>query len=112
VPSTSSSSWNAKPNPLAIPFSRQDRESIFSAAQNARLVRDAEQYYRTMFSRRVNSWNLRDTHMADTLDALLEHLGPDSRIVVWAHNSHVGGARATQMGEEGELNVGQLARQR
>ena len=91
---------------------RRDRESIFSAAQNARLVRDAEQYYRTMFDRRANSWNLRDTHMADTLDALLEHLGPDSRIVVWAHNSHVGDARATQMGARGELNVGQLVRQR
>jgi erythromycin esterase-like protein len=93
-------------------LSRRDRESIFSAAQNARLVRDAEQYHRTMFSGRVNSWNLRDTHMADTLDALLEHLGPRSRMVVWAHNSHVGDARATQMEKQGELNVGELARQR
>jgi len=82
----------------------------FFAEQNARLVANAEAYYRTMFRGRVESWNLRDTHMADTLDALLVHLG--GRIVVWAHNSHVGDARATELGEIGELNVGQLARER
>ena len=82
----------------------------FFAEQNARLVANAEAYYRTMFRGRVESWNLRDTHMADTLDALLAHLG--GRIVVWAHNSHVGDARATELGEIGELNVGQLARER
>jgi erythromycin esterase-like protein len=87
----------------------------FQAEQNARVVKGAEQYYRTMFRGQVASWNLRDTHMADTLDALLEHLGGQAepaKIVVWAHNSHVGDARATEMGEAGELNLGQLARQR
>lgn len=75
----------------------------------------AEQYYRAMFGPGYESWNLRDTHMADTLDALLEHLGrqtDDPKIVVWAHNSHVGDARATQMGAAGEINIGQLARER
>ncbi len=84
----------------------------FSARENAEVVRDAERYYRTMFSGRVSSWNLRDTHMAETLDRLLEHLGPESKIVVWAHNSHLGDARATQMGRAGELNLGQLVRER
>lgn len=86
-------------------------EEAFSAEQNARLVRDAEAYYRAMLGGEPSSWNLRDTHMADTLDALLEHLRP-GRVVVWAHNSHVGDARATSMGSGGELNIGQLARQR
>jgi erythromycin esterase-like protein len=84
----------------------------FSARENAEVVRDAERYYRTMFGGRVSSWNLRDTHMAETLDRLLEHLGPESKIVVWAHNSHLGDARATQMGRAGELNLGQLVRER
>jgi erythromycin esterase-like protein len=84
----------------------------FSARENAEVVRDAERYYRTMFGGRVSSWNLRDTHMAETLDRLLEHLGPESKIVVWAHNSHLGDARATQMGRGGELNLGQLVRER
>jgi erythromycin esterase-like protein len=87
----------------------------FRAEQNARLVRNAEAYYRAMFHGRVSTWNLRDQHMADTLDALLAHLdrhGGRSRVVVWAHNSHLGDARATQMGDSGEHNVGQLTRQR
>jgi erythromycin esterase-like protein/predicted phosphoribosyltransferase len=87
----------------------------FQAEQNARVVKNAERYYRTMFSGQVSSWNLRDTHMADTLDGLLAHLpgrdlGP--KIVVWAHNSHIGDARATQMGAAGEINLGQLTRER
>jgi len=65
-----------------------------------------------MFHERVSSWNLRDNHMAETLDALAHHLGPKSKIVVWAHNSHLGDARATEMGQRGELNLGQLVRQR
>lgn len=85
---------------------------LFSASENAEVVRDAESYYRTMFGGRVSSWNLRDRHMADTLDRLLAHLGPDSKIVVWAHNSHLGDARATEMGRSGELNLGQLMRER
>ena len=85
----------------------------FQAEQNARLVTNAEQYYRAMFGSRVSSWNLRDTHMADTLDALLAHLGEDSRVVVWAHNSHIGNAEFTEMGQvRGEHNIGQLSRSR
>ena len=92
-----------------------DEDELFAAEQNARLVKAAEEYYRSMFEGRVSSWNLRDTHMAETLDALLAHLGRKggrSKVVVWAHNSHVGDARATQMGEAGEVNIGQLARQK
>ena len=87
----------------------------FYAEQNARLVCDAEEYYHQMYRAEVSSWNLRDQHMAGTLDALIEHLDRQSghtKVVVWEHNSHVGDARATAMGLRGELNVGQLARQR
>jgi len=91
------------------------RDEYFAAEQNAKLVKNAEEYYRTMFRGGVSSWNLRDRHMASTLDALRSHLsidGEPARIVVWAHNSHLGDARATQMGERGELNLGQLVRER
>jgi erythromycin esterase-like protein len=90
----------------------------FYAEQNARLVVEAERYYRSMFTAfagRADSWNLRDRHMAATLDRLVEHLdrhGRDSRVVVWAHNSHIGDARRTEMARRGELNLGQLARER
>src|SRR5437762_9543946 len=90
-------------------------DEFFFAEQNARLVRNAEEYYRSMFRGRVSSWNLRDQHMSDTLDALFNHLSHhegDAKIVVWAHNSHLGDARATQMGDSGELNLGQLTRDR
>jgi erythromycin esterase-like protein len=90
-------------------------DEFFFAEQNARLVRNAEEYYRSMFRGRISSWNLRDRHMADTLDALLDHFdrqGLGSRAVVWAHNSHLGDARATSMGDAGEWNVGQLVRER
>ena len=89
-------------------------DEFFFAEQNARLVKNAEQYYRSMFQGRISSWNLRDRHMGETLDALLAYLTrhqADPRIVVWEHNSHLGDARATQMGERGELNVGQLVRE-
>ena len=92
-----------------------DEDDLFSAEQNARLVLNAEQYYRSMFRGRASSWNLRDSHMADTVDELLAHLnrgGGDARIVLWAHNSHLGDARATRMGRQGEHNVGQLVRER
>jgi erythromycin esterase-like protein len=88
---------------------------LFSAEQNARLVRNAEVYYRAMFSSRISSWNLRDRHMAETLEAVAEFLTRRdgyARIAVWAHNSHLGDARATDRGEHGELNVGQLLRER
>jgi erythromycin esterase-like protein len=89
-------------------------DDFFFAEQNARLVANAERYYRAMFGGRAHSWNLRDRHMADTLAALDRHLsrpGRKARIVVWAHNSHLGDARATEMSASGELNLGQLARE-
>jgi erythromycin esterase-like protein len=88
-------------------------DAYFYAQQNARLVKNAEEYYRTMFRGRVSSWNLRDSHMAETLDALARHLSRDgkpAKIVVWEHNSHIGDARATEVGNYGEWNVGELAR--
>jgi len=95
---------------------RVAEDEYFHAEQNARLARDAEQYYRSMFQGRVSSWNLRDRHMVETLAELIGHLdrttGRRTRVVLWAHNSHLGDARATEMGERGEWNVGQLVRQR
>jgi len=91
-------------------------DAFFYAQQNARLVMNAEKYYRTMFRGRVASWNVRDSHMADTLDALALHLsrgrGAPAKIVVWAHNSHLGDARATESRQLGEWNLGQLTRER
>ena len=89
-------------------------DEAFAAAQNARVVARAEEYYRAMFGGHADTWNLRDTHMADTLDDLVRHLSRRARakLVVWAHNSHLGDARATQMSERGELNLGQLCRER
>jgi erythromycin esterase-like protein len=92
-----------------------ERDESFFAQQNARLVRNAEEYYRTMFRGRVSSWNLRDSHMVETLQALDKHLaegGAKPRMAVWAHNSHLGDASATEMGDLGEWNVGQLVRER
>ncbi|MDB5947342.1 MAG: Erythromycin esterase [Ramlibacter sp.] len=92
-----------------------ERDEAFFAQQNARLVRNAEEYYRAMFRGRVSSWNLRDNHMVETLQALDRHLGSGGeppRIAVWAHNSHLGDAAATEMGDAGEWNVGQLMRDR
>ena len=89
-------------------------DEFFYAEQNARLAANAEAYYRSMFRGRASSWNLRDTHMAETIEALDQHLSRrfgSARIVVWAHNSHLGDASKTEMGEGGELNVGQLVRQ-
>lgn len=91
-------------------------DELFYARQNARVVSNSEAYYRAMFQGRDESWNLRDTHMADTLDALQAHLaqrlGRPARIVVWAHNSHLGDARATSWEERGQINLGQLVRER
>jgi erythromycin esterase-like protein len=84
----------------------------FEAEQNARVVAKAEEYYRSMYLGSVNTWNLRDTHMMDTLDALAAHLGPSAKIVIWAHNSHVGDAAATQRDMRGEINIGHLCRKR
>ena len=90
-------------------------DAYFCAQQNALVIRNAEEYYRNMFRRDVSTWNLRDNHMMDSLVALANHLGKQknpAKVVVWAHNSHLGDARATQMGEQGELNLGQLVRQK
>jgi len=94
---------------------RVAQDEFFFAEQNARLVLNAERYYRSMFRGRVESWNLRDQHMAETLDALVSQLnaqGQRAKVAVWEHNSHLGDARATYMADYGELNVGQLVRER
>jgi erythromycin esterase-like protein len=100
----------------AFDYMQQDgaEDAFFYAQQNARLVKNAEEYYRTMFRGRISSWNIRDSHMAETLAALAGFIGKDgapAKIVVWEHNSHIGDARATEIGEQGEWNVGQLARE-
>jgi erythromycin esterase-like protein len=91
-------------------------DEAFYARQNAQVVAGAERYYRSMFEGSTASWNLRDTHMAETLQALRQHLatrlGRPARVIVWAHNSHVGDSRATEFGERGQLNLGQLVRER
>jgi erythromycin esterase-like protein len=90
-------------------------DELFYVEQNARLAKNAERYYRTMFRGHVASWNVRDSHMAETLEELLAHLtsrGQTPKVVVWAHNSHVGDARATEISKLGELNLGQLVRER
>ena len=104
----------------AVDYARRDvllaEDELFYTEQNARAVAAAEEYYRAMFSGRVSSWNLHERHMAGTLDALVAHLGrqrqASAKIVVWAHNSHVGDARATEAAARGELNIGQLVRER
>jgi protein-L-isoaspartate(D-aspartate) O-methyltransferase len=96
-----------------LEYGAQDGESFLDAAQNARLIASAERYYRIMYYCGAESWNLRDTHMFETLGHLLEARGSHSRAVVWAHNSHIGDARYTEMGVvREELNIGQLCRER
>ena len=89
-------------------------EELFFAEQNARLIKDAEQYYRSMFRGRASSWNLRDRHMVNTIGNLVAHLNGSRqpKAIVWAHNSHLGDARATEMSHYGEVNVGQMIRER
>jgi erythromycin esterase-like protein/predicted phosphoribosyltransferase len=103
----------------AMEYAQRDgrvmEDEVFDAEQNARLVKNAEAYYRSMFLEEVSSWNLRDRHMVETLEALKAHLerrGGGAKIVVWAHNSHLGDARATDRSQRGELNVGQLVREK
>jgi protein-L-isoaspartate(D-aspartate) O-methyltransferase len=96
-----------------LDYAGQDGESFLDAAQNARLIASAERYYRIMYYGGAESWNLRDTHMFETLEHLLEAKGPQSKAIVWAHNSHIGDARHTDMGVVREqLNIGQLCRER
>jgi erythromycin esterase-like protein len=94
-----------------LEYSAKDGDDFFDAAQNARVVAAAEQYYRAMFHGSVKSWNLRDRHMFATLKRLLDRNGPTAKAIVWAHNSHIGNASATAMGERGEFNIGQLCRE-
>jgi len=94
-------------------YAEQDGEEWLDAASNARLVKNAEAYYRAMYRGAEESWNLRDTHMFETLCQLLDARGPGSKAVVWAHNSHIGNAEYTEMGmARGELNIGQLVKGR
>jgi erythromycin esterase-like protein len=96
-----------------LDYEIEDGASFLDAAQNARLVRSAEQYYKVMYYGGAASWNLRDSHMFETLESLLAFRGEEARAVVWAHNSHIGDARFTEMGvSREELNIGQLCRQR
>ena len=96
-----------------IEYTRQDGASFLDAAQNARLVKSAERYYRVMYHGAAESWNLRDTHMFDTLEQLLAAKGASAKAVVWAHNSHIGNAAYTDMGAaRDEINIGQLVRER
>lgn len=103
----------------AFEYVRQDgfiaNDEYFFATQNARVIKDAEIYYRSMFEGHISSWNIRDTHMAETLNVIADHLenraNQPAKIVVWAHNSHVGDARATEVTEQGEINIGQLVRE-
>lgn len=90
----------------------EDGEEFHSGEQNARVVADAERYYKSMYHGRDESWNLRDTHMFQTLLRIIKHRGPESKAIVWAHNSHIGDARATDMGAgRNELNIGQLCKE-
>ena len=93
-----------------VEYARNDGDRFFDAAQNARVVANAERYYRAMYYSSTASWNLRDQHMFDTLQSLLAFYGPAAKGIVWEHNSHVGNALATEMGARGEHNVGQLCR--
>lgn len=100
-------------NAKRMQYALADGEQFLDAAANARLVKDAEAYYRAMYNGAADSWNVRDRHMFDTLCHLLDHAGPRAKAVVWAHNSHIGDARHTDMGlVREELNIGQLARER
>jgi protein-L-isoaspartate(D-aspartate) O-methyltransferase len=93
-------------------YAEHDGERFLDATQNAQLVTNAERYYRIMYYGSRDSWNLRDQHMFDTLENLLSFHGPSSKAIVWAHNSHIGDAAATDMSVRGEFNIGQLCRER
>jgi erythromycin esterase-like protein len=96
-----------------LSYAGEDGDEWLDAAANARLVKNAEEYYRVMYEGPAESWNLRDTHMFETLCQLLDAKGPQAKAVVWAHNSHIGNAAWTEMGQiRGELNIGQLVKER
>ncbi len=93
-----------------LPTYNSDYENVFSAEQNALITVNAEKYYRAMIAGGPHSWNVRDRHMADTLERLLKFHGENSKVIVWEHNTHIGDARATDMADEGMFNIGDLAR--
>src|SRR4051794_12268747 len=93
-------------------YSASGREEFFTAEQNALVLKNAEAYYRAMIRGGPESWNIRDRHMTETLERLVQHYGPHSRAIVWEHNTHIGDARYTDMADDGMVNVGQLVRQR
>ena len=93
-----------------LPTYNTDYENVFSAEQNALVTVNAEKYYRAMIKGGPHSWNVRDRHMADTMERLLNFHGDDSKVIVWEHNTHIGDARATDMANEGMYNIGELAR--
>jgi erythromycin esterase len=93
-----------------MPQYDSDHENVFSTEQNALVVVNAEKYYRAMVKGGPHSWNIRDRHMADTLERLLHFHGAESKAIIWAHNTHIGDARATDMAQEGMYNIGELAR--
>ncbi len=95
----------------ATSFREDGREGYFDAEQNALVARNAERYYRTMIRGGPASWNVRDHHMVETLDRLVEHHGPTAKAIVWEHNTHIGDARFTDMARAGMVNVGQLVRE-
>ena len=94
-----------------VPARNGDAEARFNAEQNARVVQNAEHYYRTMVRGDAESWNVRDRHMAQTLERLMEHVGAGAKAIVWEHNTHIGDARHTDMRDDGMVNVGQLVRE-
>ncbi|MBS1525946.1 MAG: erythromycin esterase family protein [Bacteroidetes bacterium] len=93
-----------------LPQYNTDHENVFSAEQNALIAVNAEKYYNAMLLGGPHTWNIRDEHMADTLERLLKFHGENSKAIIWAHNTHVGDARATDMASEGMFNIGELAR--
>jgi erythromycin esterase-like protein len=93
-----------------LPTYNTDHENVFSAEQNALITVNAEKYYRAMIHGGPHSWNVRDRHMADTMERLLKFHGRNSKVIVWEHNTHIGDARATDMAGEGMYNIGELAR--
>lgn len=90
----------------------KDKNAYFDVVQNAKIVKNAERYYHTMISHDDDSWNVRDGHMMETLESLLDHYGPESKAIIWAHNTHIGDYRATDMVTYGQVNLGGLARER
>jgi erythromycin esterase-like protein len=94
------------------PFRADGTEEFFTAEQNALIARNAEAYYRAMVRGGPESWNIRDRHMTDTLERLMKHHGPNTKAIVWEHNTHIGDARYTDMVDDGMVNVGQLVRER